>query len=172
MENREQRIAAGIVSFLILFVECGWLQSCSASLPVGVAVTHVTVLDATGAPPRPDFTVVISGTRIAAVGPSSSVLIPSRAKVFDGAGKFLIPGLADMHVHLTGAGEPAGSREFFLPLLVANGITTVRDMGGQVELLKQLREEIGSGKRIGPQIFFTGPSLDGSPPSPHTTTVG
>jgi imidazolonepropionase-like amidohydrolase len=165
MENPPQRIAAGIVSFLILFVECGWLQSCSASRPVGIAVTHVTVLDATGAPPRPDFTVVISGTRIAAVGPSSSVVIPSRAKVFDGAGKFLVPGLADMHVHLTGAGEPAGSREFFLPLLVAEGITTVRDMGGKVEFLRTLRAEIESGERLGPQIFFTGPYLDGEPPS-------
>ena len=164
MENPQQRIAAGIVSFLILF-ECGWLQSCSASRPVGIAVTHVTVLDATGAPPRPDFTVLISGTRILAVGPSSSVLIPSRAKVFDGAGKFLIPGLADMHVHLTGAGEPAGSREFFLPLLVADGITTVRDMGGKVEFLRTLRAEIESGERLGPQIFFTGPYLDGEPPS-------
>ena len=146
MEKPKQRIAACIVSWLILFAACSWLQSCSASRPVVIAVTHVTVLDAAGAPPRPDSTVVITGTRISAVGPSSSVLIPSRAKIFDGAGKFLIPGLADMHVHLTGAGEPAGSREFFLPLLVANGITTVRDMGGKVEFLKALRAEIESGE--------------------------
>src|SRR6516165_448434 len=165
MEKPKQRIAACIVSWLILFAACSWLQSCSASRPAGIAVTHVTVLDATGAPPRPDSTVVITGTRISAVGPSSSVVIPSRAKIFDGAGKFLIPGLADMHVHLTGAGEPAGSREFFLPLLVANGITTVRDMGGKVEFLKALRAEIESGERLGPQIFFTGPYLDGEPPS-------
>jgi imidazolonepropionase-like amidohydrolase len=77
----------------------------------------------------------------------------------DATGKFLIPGLADMHLHLTGAGEPTGSREFFLPLLVANGITTVRDMGGKVEYLKKLRSEIDSGQRLGPQIFFTGPYL-------------
>ena len=70
-----------------------------------------------------------------------------------------------MHIHLTGAGEPGGSREFIIPLLLANGITTVRDMGGSVEGLKQLREEINSGKRVGPQIFFTGPYLDGNPPS-------
>jgi hypothetical protein len=69
-----------------------------------------------------------------------------------------------MHLHLTGAGEPGGSREFILPLLLANGITTVRDMGGSVALLQQLRQEIASGKRSGPQIFFTGPFLDGDPP--------
>jgi imidazolonepropionase-like amidohydrolase len=113
----------------------------------------------------PDSTVIVSNKRIAAVGPASAVDIPRGAKVVDGSGKFLIPGLADMHLHLTGAGEPQGSREFFLPLLIANGITTVRDMGGKVEYLKKLRNEIESGKRLGPQIFFTGPYLDGNPPS-------
>jgi hypothetical protein len=85
--------------------------------------------------------------------------------MIDGSGKFLIPGLADMHIHLTGAGEPGGSREFIIPLLIANGITTVRDMGGKVEFLTELRAEINSGRRLGPQIFFTGPYLDGNPPS-------
>ena len=83
----------------------------------------------------------------------------------DGHGKFLIPGLADMHVHLTAAGEPDGSRRFMIPLLLANGITTVRDMGGYLESLVPLREEIKKGKRSGPQIFYAGPYLDGSPPS-------
>jgi len=91
--------------------------------------------------------------------------IPLQAKVIDGSGRFLIPGLADMHVHLTGAGEHSGSREFMIPLLLANGITTVRDMGGSVGLLKELRSEVASGKRVGSQIFFTGPYLDGNPPS-------
>jgi hypothetical protein len=140
------------------------LVSCSAPQPPSLAITHVTVIDVTGAPPQPDSTVVISDSRITAVGPSSSLHIPSGTKVIDASGKFLIPGLADMHVHLTGAGEPSGSREFILPLLIANGITTVRDMGGSVVLLKQLRQEIASGDRIGPQIFFVGPYLDGDPP--------
>jgi hypothetical protein len=109
--------------------------------------------------------VVIQGKRIVAVGPSGSTSVLRGAKVVDGSGKFLIPGLADMHIHLTGSGEPTGSREFIIPLLIANGITTVRDMGGTVDWLKKLRSEIESGKRIGPQIFFTGPYLDGNPPS-------
>jgi len=117
-----------------------------------------------GGKPLRDSTVVVLDNRISVVGPSSSVSIPRGAKVLDATGKFLVPGLADMHLHLTGAGEPTGSREFFLPLLVANGITTVRDMGGNVEYLKKLRDEIDSGKRLGPQIFFTGPYLDGDPP--------
>jgi hypothetical protein len=76
-----------------------------------------------------------------------------------------------MHVHLTGAGEPVGSREFILPLLLANGITTVRDMGGNVEDLLRLRNEISSGVRVGPQIFFTGPYLDGDPPAYQPSIV-
>ncbi len=143
----------------------------SASHPETIAITHVTVIDATGEAPKADFTVIIEGQRISAVGPSSSTPIPHGAKIVDGSGKFLIPGLADMHIHLTGAGEPTGSREFIIPLLIANGITTVRDLGGKVEYLKALREEINSGKRAGPQIFFTGPYLDGNPPSFQPSVV-
>jgi hypothetical protein len=69
-----------------------------------------------------------------------------------------------MHAHLTGAGEPTGSREFILPLLLANGITTVRDMGGDLESLLKLRKEIEEGKLQAPLIFFAGPYLDGNPP--------
>jgi imidazolonepropionase-like amidohydrolase len=141
------------------------ISSCSSPRRPAFAITHVTLIDVTdGGTPLRDSTVVVSGNRISVVGPSSSVSIPRGAKVLDATGKVLIPGLADMHLHLTGAGEPTGSREFFLPLLVANGITTVRDMGGKIEYLKELREEIDSGKRLGPQIFFTGPYLDGDPP--------
>jgi len=141
------------------------LGACSSSHPTTIAVTHVTVIDATGAAPQPESAVVVSDGRISAVGPTGRIAIPPDAKVVNGSGKFLIPGLADMHIHLTGAGEPTGSREFIIPLLVANGITTVRDMGGKVEYLMQLRHEIDKGERMGPQIFFTGPYLDGNPPS-------
>ena len=122
------------------------------------------MIDTGGGPPQVDSTVLVSGVQISAVGPASSLVIPPGAKIVEGKGKFLIPGLADMHIHLTGAGEPTGSREFFFPLLVANGITTVRDMGGKVEYLSELRNEVESGKRLGPRIFFTGPYLDGDPP--------
>ena len=150
----------------LLFAILGFaLASCSSSRPETIAITHVTVIDATNNAPTGDFTVITEGQRIYAVGPSSSTAIPHGARIVDGSGKFLIPGLSDMHIHLTGAGEPTGSREFIIPLLIANGIATVRDMGGKVEYLKVLREEINSGKRAGPQIFFTGPYLDGNPPS-------
>ena len=151
--------------FLFSLLIAAVFGGCSSTRDSLLAITHVTLIDATGAPPRADMTVIVTRARISSIGPSSSTAIPPGAKVIDGLGKFLIPGLADMHVHLTGAGEPDGSREFVLPLLVANGITTVRDMGGSVELLRTLRSEVESGKRVGPRIFFTGPYLDGNPPS-------
>lgn len=157
-----RRSATGFV-FLILAALAS--ISCSPSHPTRIAIKNVTVIDATGAEPKPNSTVLISDGRISAIGPANKITIPGDYKIVDGTGKFLVPGLADMHIHLTGAGEPGGSRGFIIPLLVANGITTVRDMGGKVEYLKALREEIDSGKRLGPQIFFTGPYLDGNPPS-------
>lgn len=140
------------------------LLSCSHPHPATIAITHATIIDATGAPPKPNSTILIDHEKISAIGPDSSLEIPSGARIIDAAGKFLIPGLADMHIHLMGAGEPTGSREFILPLLIANGVTTVRDMGGDVAQLKKLKKEIDSGDQLGPQIFFTGPYLDGNPP--------
>ncbi len=119
----------------------------------------------TGTRPRVDQTVLIEHQRIAAVGPSSSSPIPRGARIVEATGKYLIPGLADMHVHLTGAGEPGGSRKFMIPLLLANGVTTARDMGSYLDSLLALRKEIAEGKRLGPQIYTPGPYLDGSPPS-------
>src|SRR6202163_2251706 len=110
------------------------------------------------------MTIMITDHRITAVGGFPIISIPRNAQVIDARGKFLIPGLVDSHVHLTGAGEPDGSRDFFLPLLLANGVTTVRDMGGYLESLVPLRRDIREGKRVGPQVFFAGPYLDGSPP--------
>jgi imidazolonepropionase-like amidohydrolase len=150
-------------TFLLLSVI---LSACSCSLhpPPSLAITHVTIIDATGAAPQSDMTVFLADEQIAAIGLSNSVSIPRKTKTFDATGKFLIPGLVDMHVHLTGAGEPTGSREFILPLLLANGITTARDMGGDLDSLLKLRHEIEHGQLQAPRIFFAGPYLDGNPP--------
>ena len=130
-----------------------------------MAITHVTLIDATGSAPKRDVTVVVADQKIQAITPAAAAQLPKDAQVVDGTNKFLVPGLSDFHLHLTGAGEPTGSRDFFLPLLLANGITTVRDMGGYLQSLVPLREEFRSGKLVGPEIFFAGPYLDGDPPS-------
>ncbi|MBV9884975.1 MAG: amidohydrolase, partial [Acidobacteria bacterium] len=140
--------------------------SCSKKqTPSLLVITHVTLIDATGADPKPDVTVVVADGKIQSIAPAGATQLPSNAQVIDATGKFLIPALTDSHLHLTGAGEPAGSRDFFLPLLLANGITTVRDMGGYLKSLVPLRGEIRSGRLLGPEIYFAGPYLDGDPPS-------
>jgi imidazolonepropionase-like amidohydrolase len=125
------------------------------------AFTHVTVIDATGAPPQADMVVVISGERITALGASGKVELPPDAQVVDATGKFLIPGLWDMHAHtaLT-EGEP----EYAFPLLIANGVTGVRDMSGPRERLQPYLQEVAEGKRWGPRMVVAGGVLDGKTP--------
>src|ERR1700761_5463848 len=72
----------------------------SAKSATPVAIVHATVIDATGRPPMPDAVLVMSGGRIAAVGPATSVAVPRNAKIIDARGKYLIPGLMDANVHL------------------------------------------------------------------------
>jgi imidazolonepropionase-like amidohydrolase len=115
----------------------------------------VTVIDMTGAPARPAMTVIVEGSRIAAVTSSAIARIPQNARVIDGSGKFLIPGLWDMHTHLSFYGPEA------LSMLVRSGVLAVRDLGGSLEELDRWRAEIDRGARIGPTIFRAGPYLDG-----------
>jgi imidazolonepropionase-like amidohydrolase len=130
-----------------------------------IALAHVTVIDpANLTPSQPDRTVVIADGRVASISASSR---PADARVIDARGRFLIPGLCDMHVHLAGVtADPKWSRRTLLPLLIANGITTVRDMGGDLDALQSWRKEIEGGQLIGPRIYCAGPMLDGGNPDP------
>lgn len=137
--------------------------------PSYVALMHVNVIDGTGAPPLMDVTVIIAGYRIAQIGKTSIVSTPSRARIVDGRGKFLIPGLWDMHAHpddpeLWPVKPPAKDKETLLALLIANGVTGIRDMGGDLKLLQDWRVRIGAGTMIGPHIKACGPLLDGPKP--------
>jgi hypothetical protein len=106
-------------------------------------------------------TLVVRGDRITAMGPSDTTEIPPDAIRIDGANKYIIPGLADMHVHLQ-RDMGKSSNSWMLSLFIANGVTTVRNMWGTPDHLL-LRKEIESG-RLGPRIFTSGPVIDGSPP--------
>jgi len=131
-----------------------------------LAFTHVTVFDGTDSTPRPDQTVVIRGNRIVAAGDSRSTRIPAGARLVGGRGKFLIPGLWDMHVHTD---APAG-REL-LALYVANGVTGVRDMAGDWTTIKTFRHDIAHRRLAGPRILASGPYLEGGDvPIPHILT--
>jgi imidazolonepropionase-like amidohydrolase len=129
----------------------------------GVAITGVTVIDGVDSAPRRNQTVVVRGTRIAAVGPAASVGVPAGARVIDGRGKYLVPGLWDMHVHTA----ISGGRDL-LALYVANGVTGVRDMAGDWDTLRTWRSEIARGQLVGPRIIASGPYLEGGDvPIPH-----
>ncbi len=157
-----QRIAA-----LSLLLTCSELLTASRPAQDATwALTHVTVIDATGTPARPDMTVLIRNGRIADVGKYGSIEIPKQAQVVDATGKWLVPGLWDMHVHLSLASQAS------LPLFLANGITGVRDMGGSLYDLKQWRKRIAEGTIRGPRIIFSGPYVDGPKRgAPHRVTV-
>lgn len=126
--------------------------------------THVNVIDATGAPVKQDMTVVVAGQQIIEVGKSGDVRVPKGAHTVEGRDKYLIPGLWDMHVHEI-FGDWLPRVENIIPLLfVANGITGVRDMGGDLEPLKKWRADIAAGKMLGPRMVIAGPMLDGPVP--------
>ena len=138
-----------------------------------LAFTHVTVIDATGGPPLADMTVLVEDKHIVQLGRSIEVHPPQNARVVEARGKYLIPGLWDMHVH-TAFGDwlPANER-VTLPLFVANGVTGVRDMGGDLEVVKRWRAQIEAGRLLGPRMIIAGPMLDGPTPRfPSSAPVG
>ena len=139
-----------IIALLLILLLPGLLFAQTTEIPPTrpLVFTHVTVVDVTGAPSKSEMTVIVEGNRIAAIGKTGRVRIPKDAQIVDASGKFLIPGLWDMHTHTLRA-ERAGT---FFPLFIANGVTGVRDMATplvNLELLKQWRKEIQEGRRVG-----------------------
>jgi len=142
-----------------------------------MAVTHVTVLAMAGGAPLKDQTVVVHGNRITELGPSATVSVPRGSRVVPGRGKFLIPGLWEMHGHLP---DDRASREIDLPLHVANGVTGVRNMWGDCEgvcagrdkdgmappaaVIRGWKRDIAVGILVGPRIVTAGNALDGPRP--------
>ncbi|HEU0369881.1 MAG TPA: amidohydrolase family protein [Candidatus Acidoferrum sp.] len=108
--------------------------------------------------------IVIQQKEIVAVGTSDKIKIPPKVKQVDCTGLFAIPGLWDMHVHLVFGDWFPGGKEISLPMFVANGVTGVRDMGSDLEPVKNWRSQIAAGKLIGPRIYTPGPMLDGPKP--------
>jgi len=119
-----------------------------------LAIEHVTVLPMDRDTALADHTVLVSRDRIVWVGPARSASVPRGARRVDGRGAYLVPGLADMHVHLSTREE--------LSDLVAAGITTVRNMRGAPQHLA-LRDSVAAGTLVGPTIYTSGPSIRRGP---------
>ena len=135
-----------------------------------IVIAHVTVVDTGGGAARPDTTVVVEGNRITAVETEGRARIPPNAVVIDGRGKFLIPGLWDMHVHTFFGDWVPGGREVTLPLFLANGVTGVRDMGSDLDPVLAARRDTARGSLVGPRMVASGPMLDG-PKTPFPAAI-
>lgn len=148
----------------ILCLCIGVISFAQSTPPSVLTIANVTVIDTTGGPPQLHRTVTVRNGRIDDIRDSTLPKSKQRGLEINGTGKFLIPGLWDMHVHMVfGDWFPRG-KEVTLPLFIANGITGVRDMGGELEVLQQWRKEISAGTLLGPRIVMSGPMLDGPQP--------
>lgn len=148
-------------SLAVLFI--GALQGLGNAAPEReVAFVHVTVVPLGSEISLADQTVLVADGKIVALGPASEVELPPEAQVISGEGAYLVPGLADMHVHVWDEND--------LYLFVANGVTTVRNMFG-APLQLTWRKRIEAGELIGPRIRTAGPIIDGTPPVWPGSTV-
>jgi len=129
-----------------------------------LVLNNVTVVDIRSGALQPEQTVILERNHIASVGPSTSARYPRNAPSVNCRGLFLIPGLWDMHVHLVFGDWFPGAQDISLPLFVANGVTGVRDMGSELDIVQGWRNEIEAGRLIGPRIYTPGPMLDGPKP--------
>jgi imidazolonepropionase-like amidohydrolase len=161
------KTAPGILSLL--------LSACVAPQSADVAIRGATVVDVAGGLLVPHQTVLIAGNRIVAVGPSDEVGIAPGADVVDAAGRYLIPGLWDLHVHSVRSPEAVAQDgsidnvEWHFPLFLAHGVTGVRNMNDAtadptLELTNSVRRRLAEGDLLGPRLLASGPFIDGDPP--------
>ena len=151
---------------LVLAACAGHLAQPSRPYVQPLFLRDVTLIDGTGAPPRPHVSVLVTGGNIEEIGDAATMDWPRGALLVEGRGRYLIPGLWDVHVHM------AFGEETDLGVLVANGVTSVRDMGGDLIVLDAWRARIDKGELVGPRIYRAGPTVDGYKEGlPHRLTI-
>lgn len=144
-------------------------ESATAAPTPVIAIVDVALIDGAGGPVQPAMTVLVRGERVVAVGPAALVHLPSGARIIDGGGKYLLPGLIDNNVHATVYGKPErrdtavkyADRNPELALEFAQrelkyGVTTVRDSYGDLQSLIAVRDRINRGEAIGARMFVAG----------------
>src|SRR5262245_52185851 len=139
----------------VLSCVLGALLGAAAARPVPpstLVLDGVTVVDVESGQAQPGMTVVVEGDHIADVARRQALRVPAGARVADAAGTFLTPGLGAMHVHTASGAWFPGARDIALPLFVANGVTGVRDMGGDLDVLLKWRRAIAQGSLVGPRM--------------------
>jgi imidazolonepropionase-like amidohydrolase len=134
-----------------------------------IAIVHGTVIDGRGGPPIADGTVIVRGGLIETVGPAGGITLPPDSLVLDARGKSVMPGLADMHVHLQGGYDGTNidmlGYQRYLNALLYSGVTTVLDTGNYQPWILQIRSEIAAGRLVGPRVYCVGAMIDGLEPA-------
>ena len=133
---------------------------------VDLAIRHATIVDVAGGRTVPNQAVAVRDDDIVAVGPDSTVAARfAGAEAVEAAGKYVMPGLWDMHMHFGGGPELVEENRNLLPVYVAYGITSVRDAAADIsESVLQWRSEVANGTLLGPNIYTSGPKLEGYDP--------
>ncbi|HKR60346.1 MAG TPA: amidohydrolase family protein [Pyrinomonadaceae bacterium] len=147
---------------LVLTPAVFWASPLQSGPRRALVFTHVNVIDPAGTPLRREMTVIIRDERIVALGKTGRIAIPRNSEVIDATGKFMIPGLWDMHAHL---GTDDFDKQGHLPLFVANGVTGIRIMDGD-PAHHRWRDEITSGSLIGPRMVIGSAIIGQSPIAP------
>jgi len=141
-----------------------------------VAFIGGVVIDGNGGKPVDNGVVLVRDGRIEAVGEVAEVRVPTDARLIDLEGRAVLPGLADMHVHLMGGWDGVGSDwlgyQRYLNALLYSGVTTVFDLGNVMPFVLQLRDEVAAGTIAGPRIYCVGPLVDDADPSWPPFSVG
>jgi imidazolonepropionase-like amidohydrolase len=140
--------------FSTLVLAAAILLSAEAAAQETFAITGVTVISMADSLATPGRTVIVTDGRIARIGPANATPVPRGARVVDGAGKYLIPGLIEMHTHTS------KTRASAFGLFVAHGVTTVRDQGSEHAEVVRWRTEIRAETRLGPRLILAGPYLE------------
>ena len=154
--------------FCFLAFACIWLR---AEEPRKIIITNANLVNPRTGQVEKNRTVVVKDGRIEAVSKLALIGKGHDLHIVNASGKYLIPGLWDMHVHSAFADTPGWSEDVLYPLYIANGIVGIRDMGGNLEVLQKRRQRTESGELAGPRLYFAGPFLDGSENDAQTRSI-
>jgi imidazolonepropionase-like amidohydrolase len=159
--------ARGVARFLLLLAGTAAAQAASLPSRQAVAITDATVIDVERGRTTGPRTVLIDAGRIVSITAAGDARIPAGAQRLDGRGRFLIPGLVDMHVHLFNLYSHRPPNDWSFPLYVANGVTSVREMradAASIVLVRRWREALDDGELVAPRILAAGIAVDGKSP--------
>lgn len=162
MPTRLRRSTAAMAASMLA------LSASTFAAPTSLAITDVAVVDVAHSRTDTRRTVTIEDDRIVAIVPSKEARIPAGAQRIDGRGRWLIPGLVDMHVHLFNLSSRRAPNDWTFPLFVANGVTAVRNMAtdaASMEIVRRWRRETDAGERIAPRILGAGIVVYGATPA-------